>query len=101
MQAQAHTVYLVLPDIIHLEIIVKKSAFMVALAAASLSACMTNSTPSILSANDAGITLQVRADSVDNAQSEAQAYCATKGRTAVLDRVTPNGKDANVSYYCR
>ena len=41
------------------------------------------------------------ADARANAEKEAQAYCSTKGRTAVLDRVTPNGKDANVSYYCR
>ena len=73
---------------------------MVIVTSISLSACMTT-TPSILSANDAGITLQVRADSVANAEKEAQAYCNTKGRTAVLDRVTPNGNDANVSYYCR
>jgi putative hemolysin len=86
--------------IIILEIYVKKSAFIALAAVVVLSACVTT-TPSILSANDAGITLQVRANNVANAEKEAQAYCATKGRTAVLDRVTPNGKDANVSYYCR
>lgn len=78
----------------------KKIASIAVMFCLSLSACMTTN-PSILSANEAGITIQVKADKVSDAETEAQAYCNTKGRTAVLDRVTPNGNDANVSYYCR
>ncbi len=71
-----------------------------ALLGLTLTACATTG-PSILSANDAGITIKVRADQVDKAEAEAETYCESKGRTAVLDRVTPAGKDANVSFYCR
>lgn len=68
-----------------------------------LSACasMGGSSPRILSANEAGITYQVKSTKVASTESAAQEYCNSRNRNATLDRVTPVGKDSNVSYFCR
>ena len=78
----------------------KITTSIVLIAALGLSACVAT-TPAIVSANEAGITIRVKANNVDAAEAEARAYCEGKGRTAVLDRVTPDGNDATVSFYCR
>lgn len=84
----------------------RKVILVVAVAAAfgGLSACASfggGGGPRILSANEAGITYQVRSTKVSTTESAARAYCEARGRTSALDRVTPVGNDANVSYFCR
>jgi Pyruvate/2-oxoacid:ferredoxin oxidoreductase gamma subunit len=69
-------------------------------AALGMAGCVTTA-PSIVSASEAGITIRVKANNVPAAEAEAKAYCEGKGRTAVLDRVTPDGNEATVSFYCR
>lgn len=64
-------------------------------------ACATTSGPRIISANEAGITYRVKSDRVTVAEDAAKEYCRMRGRVAVLDRVSPVGKDANVSFFCR
>ena len=68
--------------------------------AATLSACSTTSGPSVISANQASITYRVAADKVETAKAAAEEHCAKRGLRAVLDRITPDGKNAIASYYC-
>lgn len=75
-----------------------------AFAFSGLSACASlggGNDVRILSANEAGVTYQVKSTKVSTTESVARAYCESRGRTAMLDRVTPVGQDANVSYFCR
>lgn len=66
-----------------------------------VSACATTNGPRIMSASENGITYRVKSDQVTVAEDAAKEYCRTRGGYAVLDRVTPVGKYANVSFFCR
>ena len=54
-----------------------------------------------MSANESGITYRVKSDQVTVAEDAAKEYCRTRGGYAMLDRVSPVGKYANVSFFCR
>ena len=71
-----------------------------AVAAMALAGCASSSGPRIVSANQAGVTYRVAADNVDSAKAAAEEYCQKRGLRAVLDRVTPDGKNAVASFYC-
>lgn len=77
-----------------------KKIFAASAACAALAAC-ASSTPRILSASEVGITYRVSSNNVAKAETAAAEYCKTRGRTAVLDRVTPVGKNSNASFFCR
>lgn len=67
---------------------------------AALAAC-SGSTPRVLSASEVGVTYRVNANNVPRAEQAASEYCASRGRVAVLDRVTPVNNNANASFFCR
>ncbi|MFN3516970.1 MAG: hypothetical protein ACK4YM_07395 [Novosphingobium sp.] len=71
-----------------------------ACAALVLAGCMGSYTPKVVSANATGVTYSVKADKIEAAERAATEYCATRGGTAKLDRVTPVGKQRKVSFYC-
>ncbi|MBB5659729.1 hypothetical protein [Brevundimonas halotolerans] len=83
------------------KIVILSTAFA---AAGVLSACASiggGQDLRILSANEDGITYQVKSTKVSETESAARSYCEARGRTSVLDRVTPVDGNANVSYFCR
>jgi len=66
----------------------------------ALGACQTQSSLSILSASESGISYRVKSNHVPQAELAADEYCRSRGRSSQLDRVSPVDNYANASFIC-
>lgn len=58
--------------------------------------------PTVLSSNPQGVTIKFKEGGLDDATGKANDLCQIQGRTAQLQRVTPEGEDTRVGTFdCR
>ncbi|RZL29542.1 MAG: hypothetical protein EOP64_00635 [Sphingomonas sp.] len=58
--------------------------------------------PSVISSSPQGVTIKFKEGEIDNATAKANDICRVQGRTAMLQRVTPQDERKRIaSFDCR